>query len=54
MTEQNNYSVRNGKKEISGVLIHELTHRYGAIDHYHEEDENGNCIRLDVCSQCKK
>ena len=38
-------------KSIS-VLMHELAHQYGAIDHYHEEDENGDCIRPSVCSEC--
>ena len=40
-------------KSIS-VLMHELAHQYGAIDHYHEEDENGDCIRPNVCSKCTR
>jgi len=35
-----------------GVLLHELNHQYGARDHYHEEDANGNCKFSDICSQC--
>ena len=35
-----------------GVLLHELNHQYGARDHYHEEDANGNCKFSDICSTC--
>ena len=35
-----------------GVVMHELNHQYGAPDHYHELDANGNCKFADICSKC--
>ncbi len=37
-----------------GALFHELAHQYGARDHYHEEDANGNCKFADRCSVCNE
>ena len=34
------------------MLIHELAHQYKVRDHYHEEDENENCMWPDICSDC--
>lgn len=59
MTEQNKYSVGNGEKEILGVLIHELGHRYGTRDHYHEggvpeihEQNPTPCANYPYCHYC--
>ena len=32
--------------------MHELAHQYGARDHYHDEDTEGNCINHEICSKC--
>ena len=42
----------NRERDSIGTLMHELCHQYDGIDHYHEDDENGNCIRPDICSFC--
>ena len=34
------------------VLLHETAHAIGAPDHYHDEDEKGNCKNFDICSKC--
>ena len=34
------------------VLMHELAHQFGVLDHYHEEDPDGNCISGEICSKC--
>ena len=36
-----------------GILLHEMCHQYGARDHYHDQDENGDCVNGDICSECK-
>lgn len=36
-------------------LMHELNHRFGARDHYHEladKDDPNSCIHSDICSEC--
>lgn len=38
------------ENEHEGVLLHELAHQYGALDHYHELDADGNCKFADRCS----
>ena len=38
-----------------GVLMHELNHQFGAVDHYHElRDKNDptSCKFKDICSEC--
>lgn len=34
------------------TLLHETAHAIGAPDHYHEEDEAGNCKNSTLCSEC--
>lgn len=41
----------NRNQKSMSVLMHELNHQYGAKDHYHEEDETGNCKNVN-CSIC--
>ena len=38
--------------DSTGILMHELNHQYGARDHYHELDDQGNCKFSDICSVC--
>lgn len=38
--------------EIEVIIMHELAHQFGADDHYHEEDINGNCINPNTCPRC--
>lgn len=37
-------------KNHTGVFLHEFAHQLQASDHYHEVDEDGNCIRPEICS----
>ena len=46
------YTESERAQDSVGVLMHELAHQYGVTDHYHENDENGNCKFPDKCSQC--
>lgn len=34
------------------TLLHETAHVLGGIDHYHEENSKGECVRPDICSKC--
>lgn len=40
-----------GSVQLDGILMHELAHQYGAVDHYHELDANNQCI-IEHCSRC--
>jgi hypothetical protein len=40
---------RNTDNAVTGVLIHELAHQYGAPDHYHEF-VNGICVGGNYCA----
>jgi len=35
----------------TGVLMHELNHQYGGIDHYHDVNARGDCLRPKICSE---
>lgn len=36
-----------------GCIVHEIAHKIGAIDHYHEVKENGTCPNSEFCNECK-
>ena len=38
--------------DSQGILMHELNHQYGGVDHYHELDASGNCKFASICSIC--
>ena len=48
-------NTQNRTINSSGVLMHELSHQYGAPDHYHEladKNDEESCKFKDICSQC--
>ena len=42
----------NIQSRLTKKLMHELAHQFGAKDHYHDEDEYGNCINEAICTEC--
>ena len=42
-------------RNAKGVLLHELNHQYGAVDHYHEladKNDPNSCKFKSICSEC--
>ena len=45
----------NRSRNAKGVLMHELNHQYGAVDHYHEladKNDPNSCKFKSICSEC--
>ena len=42
----------NIQSRLAKKLMHELAHQFGVKDHYHDEDEYGNCINEAICTEC--